>query len=256
MSIRLCVLLLTARVRTQLVSTLAGKDLTRGSSDGAGTVAQFNGPAGITYLEAASVLLVTDLGGERLRRVALGGAVTTLAGDGTSAFADGVGTNARFSGPFGVCADTSESAIFVADINNHRIRKITPIGVVSTLAGDGFKDSSGNGRWRDGVGVSASLCYPSGAAFDSMSDSIVVADYCNNRIRKVSLNGVVTTLAGGAAGNFADGTGSGAFLLVCPFCPVTHTHETHTHTFLLPTPVFPKQNQHRRRLFRPARRSG
>lgn len=242
MPVRLCVLLLTARVRTQLVSTLAGKVLTLGGfSDGAGTVAQFSGPAGVTYLEAASVLLVTDLGGQRLRRVALGGAVTTLAGDGTSAFADGMGTNARFFGPFGVCADTGESAIFVTDIDNHRIRKITPIGVVSTLAGDGFKDINGAGRWRDGVGVSASLCYPAGTAFDSLSGSIVVADNCNNRIRKVSLNGVVTTLAGGAAGSFADGTGSGAFSPRVPVSSRTQTSTQHRHTHF-PSPPPPPQN--------------
>jgi hypothetical protein len=82
--------------------------------------------------------------------------VTTLAGNGSSAFADGTGTNAAFRNPSGVAVDASGNAI-VVDSLNHRVRKVTPGGVITTLAGDGYVDGSGSGRWMDGPGTSSSF---------------------------------------------------------------------------------------------------
>jgi ATP-dependent protease HslVU (ClpYQ) peptidase subunit len=100
-----------------------------------------------------------------------------------------------------VAVDSSGNVI-VADRGNHRIRKVTPGGVVSTLAGSG-------GNFSDGTGAGASFFYPDGVAVDN-SGNVIVADRGNNRIRKVTSGGVVSTLAGSGSGTFADGTGTGA----------------------------------------------
>jgi PKD repeat protein len=133
------------------------------------------------------------------------GAVTTLAGlAGFSGSANGTGSAARFYAPYGVAVDTNGN-VFVADSNNNTIRKVTPAGVVTTLAG-----LAGNFGSTDGTGSAASFDYPDGLAVDS-AGNIYVADTYNNTIRKVTPAGAVTTLAGlaGSSGS-ADGTGSAA----------------------------------------------
>lgn len=125
--------------------------------------------------------------------------VTTLAGS-TYGYADGIGTDAQFSYLEGIAVD-DQNNIFVADLFNHRIRKITPSGVVSTFAGstDGFMD---------GTGASAKFSSPIGIAVDSQNN-LYVADSGNSKIRKITPNGVVSTLAGSIYG-VADGMGTDA----------------------------------------------
>jgi sugar lactone lactonase YvrE len=126
--------------------------------------------------------------------------VTTLAGSVTAGFADGVGQAAQFRGPSGVAVD-AVGTLYVADRGNNRIRKITPAGVVTTLAGS---DQSG---FADGQGAAAAFAAPTGVAV-STSGTVYVADADNNRIRQVSQAGVVTTLAGSGTAGFANGTGA------------------------------------------------
>ena len=183
-----------------VVTTLAGSG--QAFADGTGAAASFNSPTAVAVIPSSGVIVVADLSNNRIRLVTPGGVVTTLAGSGTPAFANGTGAAASFNGPYGV-AVLPDGNIVVADQTNHRIRLVTPAGVVTTLAG------SGSPAFVDGTGTAASFYYPTGVAVTSTGD-IVVADQSNHRIRLVTYpGGVVTTLAGGGAGS-ADGTGTGA----------------------------------------------
>ena len=183
-----------------VVTTLAGSS--QGSVDGTGTGANFYYPLSVAVIPSSGMIVVADTFNNRIRLVnPASGVVTTLAGSGNYDFADGTGTGASFRRP-GAVAVTSTGDIIVSDSDNHRIRLVTLAGVVTTLAG------SGNYDFADGTGAGASFRLPRGLAVTS-TGVIVVADAENNRIRLVTLAGVVTTLAG-SSGGFADGTGTGA----------------------------------------------
>ena len=182
-----------------VVTTLAGQ--AGGFADGTGTNAQFNYPQGVAVLSNGNIV-VADYGNHRIRIVTPAGVVTTLAGQDTSGTANATGTNAQFNGPRGV-AVLSDGNIVVADAGNSRIRIVTPLGVVTTLAGS-------TGGFADGTGTSAQFWNPQGVAQLS-NGNIVVGDYNNNRIRIVTYpGGVVTTLAGQATAGSTDGTGTNA----------------------------------------------
>ena len=182
-----------------VVTTLAGS--TNGFADGAGAAAKFFVPLGIA-LDVAGTLYVADGGNQRIRKVTPAGVVTTLAGSGSPAFADGTGAAASFFGPCGLAVDPTGN-VFVADQTNHRLRLVTPAGVVSTIAG------SGTATFADGTGSAASFNYLAGIAVDG--GDVWVADESNNRIRKVTATGAVSTLAGSATPNpLTDGIGAAA----------------------------------------------
>ena len=126
--------------------------------------------------------------------------VTTLAGstNSYSGSADGAGTSARFYTPNFIAIDASNN-IFVADANNHKIRKITPAGVVTTFAGSGSY----------GTGTAATFNSPCGIAIDSLGD-FYVTEQTGNRVRKITPAGVVTSIAGSESSGAVDGTGSAA----------------------------------------------
>jgi len=122
-----------------VVTTLAGSGKP-GSADGTGTEASFSVPSGVAVDENGNVY-VADLANNRIRKITAEGAVSTLAGDGKAGALDGDGLTARFNVPFGVTVDSSGN-VYVADRENNLIRKITPRGVVTTLAGAGNKGGS------------------------------------------------------------------------------------------------------------------
>ena len=140
------------------------------------------------------------------------GVVTTLAGSGDAALADGQGATASFFHPSGIGLLPSGDVV-VADASNHRVCLVAPDGTVTTLAG------SGNGGYANGQGAAAAFSYPSGVAVEP-SGAIIVADQMNNRIRRVSLSGLVTTIAGSGSYAFADGQGAAASFNVPSFVAV------------------------------------
>ena len=170
------------------VSTYAGS--TAGFTNGTGAAAQFYYPSSITR-DAGGNLYVSDTYNHSIRKVASGGVVTTLVGNGTAGSADGTGATARFQYPRGVSLD-SLGNVYVADTNNQAIRKITPGGVVSTLAG-----TMGTFGFADGVGAAALFNYPQGVAVDP-TGNVWVSDTNNRSIRKIAPGGVVSTLLGSA----------------------------------------------------------
>ncbi|MHB8522121.1 MAG: NHL repeat-containing protein, partial [Limisphaerales bacterium] len=187
-----------------VVTTLAGRAGNSGSADGTGTAAQFKQPQGVAVDSAGNVYLA-DTGNNTIRKVTPAGEVTTLAGlAGGIGSADGVGSGARFSQPRGVALDSAGN-VYVADIHNNAIRKVTPAGMVTTLAGLAGYFNVGSA---DGTGSTARFNYPWGVAADS-AGNVYVADTYNQTIREVTPAGVVTTLAGlaGSSGS-ADGAGS------------------------------------------------
>ena len=189
-----------------VVTTLAGLASSSGSTDGTGSAARFLNPFGVA-VDASGNVYVTDQGNHTLRKVTPSGVVTTLAGlAGSTGSSDGTGSAARFNSPSGVAVDASGN-VYIADQNNHTIRKVTSGGVVSTLAGLAGSSGSGNG-----TGSAARFSSPRGVTVDS-SGNVFVADTANNILRKVTSGGVVTTLAGSSSSSSSgssDGTGSAA----------------------------------------------
>ena len=172
-----------------VVSTLAGGAGVQGSADGRGAAARFNCPTGIA-VDAAGNLYVADQGDYTIRKITSAEQVTTLAGKaGSHGSADGVGAAARFDQPTGISVDAADN-LFVADSGNETIRKITPAGMVSTLAGRAGVQGSA-----DGAGAAARFNLPVGIACDA-AGNLYVADNSNNSIRKITPAGLVTTLAG------------------------------------------------------------
>ncbi len=178
-----------------------------GTADGIGTAAEFSRPHGIT-VDASGNLFVTDANKGTVRKITTTAVVTTLAGlPAIGTYADGIGTDAQFSHPTRPAIDNNGN-VYVADMDNHIIRKITANGVVTTLAG-----TQGSTGFTDGTGTSARFTYPSGVAVDT-NGNVFVADSNNHLIRKITASGVVTTLAGatgiGSSAGYADGTGAAA----------------------------------------------
>lgn len=182
------------------VSTLAG-DGRPGYRDGDYRRARFNYPSGVA-VDAAGNIYVADQGNHRIRVVKPSGAVSTLAGDGNGSFCDGTGVHASFNFPSSVAVDRA-GQVFVADSYNNLVRKITSSGTVTTLAGDG------HGSYKDGKNVGAQFNYPYGIAVD-LAGYVLVADTYNNRVRKISPTGCVTTLAGAGQRACSDGSGAAA----------------------------------------------
>jgi sugar lactone lactonase YvrE len=180
------------------VSTYAGSGVS-GFLDGAMATAQFSFPSGVA-LDGQGNLYVADAANNRVRKIISSGTVSTLAGNGTAGFLDG--SSAEFNFLSSVCAD-GQGNIYVGDYNNNRLRKITPAGVTSTLAG------SGTGGYLDGTGTAAQFNGLEGVACDA-DGNVYVADQKNNRIRMVTPSGIVTTVAGNGTAGFADGAGASA----------------------------------------------
>ncbi|MDB5137825.1 MAG: hypothetical protein JWP37_4428, partial [Mucilaginibacter sp.] len=183
-----------------VVTTFAGMAGIAGSANGVDTLAAFNKPFGVA-VDATGNVYVADAGNNIIRAITPAGLVSTFAGTGIAGAGNGTDT-ATFNSPLSVAVDGSGN-LYVADYGNNLIRKITPAGLVSTLAGSGATGAD------NGNGPTATFNLPESVAVDA-AGNVYVADNGNNLIRKITPAGMVTTLAGsGAVGN-ANGTGNAA----------------------------------------------
>ncbi|ANJ73375.1 hypothetical protein K6V72_19225 [Ralstonia insidiosa] len=185
-----------------VVTTLAGSGAV-GSADGIGTAATFWQPYGVA-IDGAGNLYVTDVANQKIRKITPAGVVTTLAGSGTVGATDGPGALATFNLPRGIAVDNN-GYVYVAEQSGCKIRKITPAGVVSTLAGS----PASNCGHADGTGTAAIFQGPVALALDS-NGNLYVAEFGGSDVRKVTPAGVVTTLAGSGVSGSADGMGTSA----------------------------------------------
>lgn len=184
------------------VSTFAGSlTAVTGSTDGTGTDARFNSTKSAVQ-DSNGNLFVADGANHTIRKITPTGVVTTFAGtSGVTGGTNGTGTSATFNLPYGLAIDASNN-LYVAEQNGYRIRKITPAGEVTTLAGSGVWGTV------DATGTSAQFKFPRGLALDN-AGNLFVTD--NKIIRKIVIaTGVVTTFAGGSTGSTFDGQGTSA----------------------------------------------
>ena len=172
------------------VATFAGGK--EGFADGVGLAAAFHTPSAIAFDHAGN-LYVADTGNHAIRKTANDGTVTTLAGNGTPGDLDGIGRAARFNGPVGLAVDDA-GIVYVADTYNDRIRRIGHDGKVTTVAG------SGKPGYADGIAAAAGFDTPSAIAVTT-NGTLYVADTGNNAIRRIAVDGTVTTIAAPVEGD-------------------------------------------------------
>ncbi len=181
------------------------------SKDGTGTAASFAHPVGIA-VDGTGNLFVSEQGlndtgrHQYIRKITPAGVVTTFAGSGFTGSANGPAASASFDRPQGVAVDANGN-VYVADYFNNLVRKITPQGDVSTLAGGGVQ--SANQDSYDGQGSSATFVSPNGLTIDN-AGNLYVTESSDNVVRTVSPTGVVTTIAGNHSMGFTEGAGAQA----------------------------------------------
>jgi uncharacterized repeat protein (TIGR03803 family) len=184
---------------TGIITTVAGGG-TNGLDDGiAATNAELSVPQGVA-VDASGNLFVSDTGNDIIRKVGPDGFITTVAGNGTWGFSGdgGMAINAEFWQIIGVAVDTPGN-LFIADQINGRIRQVWTNSVITTVAGGGT-----NGFGDGGAATNAELYFPQGVAVDA-TGNLFIADSYDNCIRKVGLDGVITTVAGNGSNFPGDG---------------------------------------------------
>ena len=187
---------------TATITTIAGTEESGFSGDGGAAVqAQLNLPHGVA-VDGSGNVYIADTNNHRIRKVDPSGTTATIAGTGVSGFSgdSGAAVQAQLNLPHGVAVDGSGN-VYIADTNNHRIRKVDPSGTTATIAGTGVSGFSGD----SGAAVQAQLNLPHGVAVDG-SGNVYIADTNNHRIRRVDSSGTTTTIAGtGVSGFSGDG---------------------------------------------------
>ncbi len=186
------------------ISTVAGGQSLLVGDGGPATNAQLNLPsAGV--MDSGGNVYISDTGNNRIRRIAPNGIISTIAGNGTAGYSGdgGAGTSAQLNNPMGVAVDSAGN-VYIADELNSTIRKVTPSGTITTLAGNGKSGFSGDG----GPATSAQLNAPQGVAVDA-SGNVFIADTSNRRVRRVSSGGTIITVAGNGTFGFSGDGGPG-----------------------------------------------
>ncbi|MFD5541242.1 RICIN domain-containing protein [Streptomyces sp. NPDC127079] len=196
------------------ISTVAGTGTAGFSGDGGpATAAVLNYPLGVA-VDSTGVLYISDHSNHRVRKVTADGKISTVAGTGSPGFRGdgGPAVSAQLSRPYALAVDGADE-LYITDGDNHRVRKITADGKISTVAGTGTAGFSGD----DGPAPSAKLNLPLGVVVDS-TGTVYVSDYNNHRVRKIGSDGKIGTVAGtGAAGFSGDGGPAVSAQLYNPF---------------------------------------
>ncbi len=180
---------------------------------GIATAGELNMPAAVAADDAGNIY-IADENNNRIRKVSSTGIITTIAGNGTPGYSGdgGIATNAQLHNPVGICLDGA-GIIYVADMYNNAIRKITPSGIITTIAGNGTNSYTGDG----GAATAATLFFPT-SVFVSSSNEIYISDNQNNVIRKVNIAGIITTIVGtGTKGFSGDGGAATSATLRLPY---------------------------------------
>jgi sugar lactone lactonase YvrE len=187
-----------------IITTVAGNGTYGYSGDsGAATSAELYDPSGVA-VDSSGNIYIADVSNQRVRKVDTSGIITTVAGNGAYGYSgdSSAATSAELFYPRGVAVDSSGN-IYIADLNNHRIRKVSTSGIITTVAGNGTYGYSGD----SGAATSAELYNPSGVAVDS-SGNIYIADVSNQRVRKVDTSGIITTVAGNGTYGYSGDSGA------------------------------------------------
>jgi uncharacterized protein (TIGR03437 family) len=188
------------------LTRVAGSARAGNSGDGgAAATAQLNSPMGIA-VDSSGNLFVADRDASVVRKIAVNGTISTVAGSGTPGFTGdgGAATSAQINGPFGAAVDSSGN-LYIADTGNEVVRKVSPAGTMSTVAGTGTRGYLGDG----GAARSAWLNGPEAVALDA-AGNLYIADTFNGRIRRVGTDGVISTVAGVGSTGIYSGDGGPA----------------------------------------------
>lgn len=181
------------------ITTVAGTWTSGFSGDGGPAIAaELLHPTGV-FLDRKGNLYIADLSNGRIRKVDTAGIITTFAGNGTASFSGdgGPATQAGLKNPHNGVMDQIGN-MYIADVQDNRIRKVDTNGIITTVAGNGTATYSGDG----GPAISAGIKSPHGVAVDGMGN-LYIAEYGSNRIRKVNTSGLISTIAGTGIGNFS-----------------------------------------------------
>jgi hypothetical protein len=190
-SLLLIILFCSFGSNAQIITTIAGGGATVPGDGGAATDCGLNGPIGVA-VDAAGNIYIGERDNNRVRKVTPAGIVTTIGG-GTSLGYDGdngPATDAKMEGPAGIAVDVMGNVYF-SDVGNNCVRKINTAGIITTVAGNGTIGFSGD----NGPATAAQMYQPEGVAVDH-AGNLYISDYLNDRIRKVSTSGIITTVAG------------------------------------------------------------
>ena len=207
---------------TGIITTVAGDGtVAYGGDGGAATAAQLHSPDGVA-IDGLGNLYIADAGNARIRRVdAMTGVITTVVGTGTAGYGGdgGMAISAQIANPLGVALDAVGN-LYIADFGNSRVRRVDVTGVITTVAGTGAFAYGGDG----GAAISAQINEPSGVAVDGLGN-LYIADTNNDRIRRVDVTAIITTVAGsGASGSGGDGGLATSATLFRPFGVTVDEH--------------------------------